>query len=190
MSRHGESVNNTLNIIGGNSHLSNKGKKYSDFLSEYFIHEELTVWISDLTRTKETVSTLASTLSSTPTIWKNLNEINAGDFDGLILDNIKAYYPKLYQTRNNDKLNKSYPNGESYIDLQKRVVKVLKNINMEKNDILLIVAHQAVCRVIYSYFTKEPLSDCTNIDIDLHTIYELIGKKFIKSQGMQLQPKE
>lgn len=179
MSRHGESLNNVKNIIGGDCHISKEGHKYSSFLSKYFNStgtiSNLSVWTSSLKRTIET----ASNINSNPKIWKNLDEINSGDFDGLVLDNIKLYYPELYKNRNNDKLNQNYPNGENYLDLQKRVTKVLKNIDMNKNDTLLIVAHKAVCRVIYSHFTQNPLSKCTNIDINLHTIYKLDNNKFI-----------
>ena len=170
MSRHGESVNNMLNIIGGNCGITEKGKEYRQFLGDYFSDEpNLTVWTSELIRTKET----ASEISATQVAWEHLNEIHAGDFNGFILDDVKNNYPDLYHRRNNDKLHKSYPNGESYLDLQKRVVNVLDKIDMSSDDILLIVAHQAVCRVIYSYFTKTPLSECTNMKIDLHTLYKL-----------------
>jgi len=177
MTRHGESINNINNVIGGDCHISERGQTYSNFLSDYFssLNSEVTVWTSELKRTKET----AANISSPGMHWKPLNEIDAGDFDGLVLDNIMADYPELYRSRNNDKLNKSYPNGESYLDLQKRVIKILTKIDMTQNGTLLIVAHQAVCRVIYSYFTKTPLSECINTAIDLHTIYKLSNNKFI-----------
>ena len=181
MTRHGESVNNIKNIIGGDCHISERGQKYNNFLTNYFSssNSDVSVWTSELKRTKET----AVNISSQPRSWKNLNEIDSGDFDGLVLDNIRTNYPELYRIRNNDKLNESYPNGESYLDLQKRVIKVLTKIDMKKNDTLLIVAHQAVCRVIYSYFTKTPLSDCTDTTIDLHTVYKLSNNKFLPIQS-------
>jgi len=172
MSRHGESLNNTHNIIGGNCHISERGEEYSQLLGDYFSStQNLTVWTSELKRTKETASKINA--KQTVVAWKNLNEIHSGNFDGFVLDDIKTNYPDLYLLRNNDKLTKSYPNGESYLDLYKRVSTVLDNIDTPQNGTLLIVAHHAVCRVIYSYFTHKPLSECTNIQINLHTLYEL-----------------
>ena len=85
MSRHGESINNYLNIIGGDCNLSEKGIKYSKCLGYYFKDiKNLSVWTSNLKRTKET----ASSITSNPVVWEELNEINSGDFDGLILDDI------------------------------------------------------------------------------------------------------
>ena len=79
--------------------------------------------------------------------------------------------------RNNDKINNCYPNGESYIDVYDRVSRVLDQI--KESDTILIICHQAVCRTIIAYFTKKPLSECVNIPIDLHTLYELKKNDFI-----------
>uniref|UniRef100_A0A6C0JN28 Phosphoglycerate mutase (2,3-diphosphoglycerate-dependent) n=1 Tax=viral metagenome TaxID=1070528 RepID=A0A6C0JN28_9ZZZZ len=173
MSRHGQSTNNVLGIIGGDCHITEKGVKYRDFLGEYFKHTEISVWTSQLIRTKET----ASSITSNPTEWEDLNEIHSGDFEGLVLDNIRANYPKIYMKRNNDKVNNCYPNGESYIDVYDRVSRVLDQI--KESDTILIICHQAVCRTIIAYFTKKPLSECVNIPIDLHTLYELKKNDFI-----------
>ena len=51
---------------------------------------------------------------------------------------------------------------------------------MTQDNTLLIIAHQAVCRVIYSYFTKKPLNECTDMKIKLHTLYKLEGDTFIQ----------
>lgn len=176
MSRHGESLNNVLNIIGGDCRLSEHGKTYSKFLRNYFSNSNLTVWTSNLKRTKETAEGLSSNIIA----LSNLNEINAGDFDGLDLNNIRTNYPNQYLIRDNNKLTERYPNGESYLDLQNRVLPVIDCIDMSNsNSSLLIISHQAVCRVIYSYFTKRSLSDCIDTKIDLHNIYKLVDGEFI-----------
>jgi broad specificity phosphatase PhoE len=173
MSRHGESINNIKGVIGGDCHISKRGEKYRDFLGRYFKNVKITVLTSKLSRTKET----AARITSNPIECGKLNEIHAGDFEGLYLDNIKANYPELYIKRNNDKVNNNYPNGENYKDVYNRVSDVLDTI--KATDTILIIGHQAVCRAIYAYFTNTDLSECVNIDIDLHTIYELKGDKFI-----------
>jgi broad specificity phosphatase PhoE len=179
MSRHGESLNNVLNIIGGDCHLSERGKKYNKFLCNFFVKKKISVWTSSLKRTKET----AIGISDDTITCVNLNEIDSGNFDGLTIDNIKTNYPLQYKIRNDNKLSKSYPNGESYLDLQERVISVLKYIDMSLNTSLgsnlLIIGHQAVCRVIYSYFTQIPLEECINTKIELHTLYEFGCNNFM-----------
>jgi 6-phosphofructo-2-kinase/fructose-2,6-biphosphatase len=46
-----------------------------------------------------------------------LNEINAGDFDGLSYEDIAEMDPVEFAKRDQDKLRYRYPNGESYIDV-------------------------------------------------------------------------
>ena len=176
ISRHGESQNNLSGIIGGDCHLSEYGKEYGEYLGKYFSYtQNLSVWTSKLKRTKETIVHI----NSPSTEWKFLNEIHAGDFDNLKLSDIKTQYPILYNARNSDKINNSYPNGETYLDLQKRVEQVLNNIDMSIHGTLLIIAHQAVCRVIMAYFSNKPLLNYVNKPIHLHTIYKLYDNNFI-----------
>ncbi len=97
----------------------------------------------------------------------------------MVLDDIKILYPIVYQNRNSDKLNHKYPNGDSYLDLQDRVYKVLDTIDMDTEGTLLIVAHQAVCRLIHFYFTQTPVNECTNIQIDLHALPVRVSEVFL-----------
>ncbi len=175
MSRHGESINNILNIIGGDCNITEKGKEYSKILGKYFANTTLDVYTSKLKRTKET----AAFITSNPIELSDLNEIHSGDFEGLLLDDIITNFPDLYEIRNKDKLNNRYPNGENYNDLYNRVIVALDTITKSDKKIL-IIGHQAVCRVIYSYFTKTPLSECVDVKIDLHSLYELKKQEFIQ----------
>ena len=173
ISRHGESVNNVKNIIGGDCYITEKGRQYSKFLGKYFNNKKIFVWTSSLKRTKETADRIVADKKE----WKELDEIHSGDYEGMSITDIQDIHPEKYNIRNFDKVRNSYPNGETYIDLQKRVYPILDTINMNNNDILLIIAHKAVCRVIYSYFTKKSLDDCVDIEIYLHTLYKIDGPK-------------
>ena len=174
ISRHGESVNNINNIIGGDCHLTEKGKRFGLFLRDYFkVEEFLTVWTSKLIRTIETAEKITNACTKQ---WEELNEIDSGDFDGFDLKHIQDMHPEQYKHRNDDKLNKSYPNGENYKDLQRRVYKVLDTIDMTQDGTLLIISHKAISRVIHSYFTRTPID--TSIQIKLNTLYKLENGEF------------
>ena len=41
MTRHGESVNNILNIIGGDCNITKKGEEYSKILGSYFNNKKI-----------------------------------------------------------------------------------------------------------------------------------------------------
>ena len=79
---------------------------------------------------------------------------------------------KEYNNRKNDKLNYRYPRGESYKDLIIRAQKIIYEIeNTDKP--ILIVSHQAILRVIYSYFMNIDNLNMTNLNIPLNTIIKL-----------------
>jgi 6-phosphofructo-2-kinase/fructose-2,6-biphosphatase 2 len=177
ITRHGESINNTLNIIGGDCKITEKGLEYAKFLGSYLKNENnLTVWTSQLIRTKET----AEEITNRYTEYKELNEIDSGIFDGVSIDYIKEYCPTIYKLREENKVINRYPEGENYLNVQKRVYKLLDTIDMEKDGILLIICHQAISRIVYSYFSGISIYDCVNIKIDLHTLYKIEDKKLIK----------
>ena len=174
-SRHGESVNNKMNIIGGDCSLSENGRNYSNNLKEHFNNtKDLKILTSKLKRTIET----AEKINAPKEHLEELNEIYSGDFENFNLDFIQKEYDDIYTYRNEDKINRSYPNGENYNDLQKRVTKVLEKIDLSKDGTLLIISHKAVSRIIYSFFTKTILDP--NLKIELNILYMLENKKFQK----------
>lgn len=180
ITRHGESLNNTLNIIGGDCKITQKGLEYGKFLGIYFkdkIQENnLTVLTSQLIRTKET----AEEFTNKYVEYKELNEIYSGIFEGVSLDYVKENCPIIYKSREENKVYNRYPQGENYIDLKKRVYKLLDTIDITKEGILLIISHQAICRVIYSYFSKLSLDECINIKINLNTLYKIEDELLIE----------
>ena len=72
--------------------------------------------------------------------WKTLNEIDAGDYDGLTYEEIKARYPEEFSCRHGDKFLYRYPNGESYEDLVARMEPVIMELERKEN--VVVVGHQ------------------------------------------------
>jgi broad specificity phosphatase PhoE len=167
ITRHGESLNNISNIIGGDSELTENGLNYSKYLEKYFRDIDIEIYTSSLKRTIQT----GSIIKSKHKIIQELNEIHSGDFEGFKLDEIKINYPIEYVKRNNDKYNNKYPNGESYKDLKHKIYPILDMIDMYDKRPLLIICHKAICRILFSYFSNKSLKNSTNIDIDLHKLY-------------------
>ena len=48
---------------------------------------------------------------------RQLNEIEAGDFDGMTYEDVAEMHPVEFADRDADKLRYRYPNGESYVDV-------------------------------------------------------------------------
>jgi 6-phosphofructo-2-kinase / fructose-2,6-biphosphatase 2 len=83
-SRHGESINNTKELIGGDSLLSERGLKYGTCLRKFFLAQEenfddLKKYCSTLKRTQQTISFVDGIGKEDPIIKKEIDEIDAGN---------------------------------------------------------------------------------------------------------------
>jgi broad specificity phosphatase PhoE/adenylylsulfate kinase-like enzyme len=173
LTRHGESLYNVAGKIGGDSGLSPRGEAFASRLARWFESEraegdDLVVFTSTLVRTVDTARWLRR-----PTIeWRALDEIYAGDCDGLTYDEIREQHPGEYEARSHDKLEYRYPRGESYRDVIRRLEPVIVEIERERSPIL-VIAHQAVLRALYAYLMDKPPRECPFLSMPLHTVIEL-----------------
>jgi 6-phosphofructo-2-kinase / fructose-2,6-biphosphatase 2 len=170
LTRHGESLYNLENKIGGNSDLSKNGILYAKKLAIYMNNtiKNYELYCSTLIRTINTSKELTKNIK----ICKCLDEINAGIFENKSFDEVEELYTEEFNERQNNKLNYRYPSGESYLDLIDRLRTFVFDIE-NNNNIVIIIAHQAILRVIYGYFMGIKIEDIPYIKIPLHTIIEL-----------------
>jgi len=182
LSRHGESMYNKEDRIGGNPNLSPDGYAYSRILSDYVNRLDIKfVMTSELIRTIETAQSI-----NHPKMNMNcLNEINSGICEHLTYEEVRVKYPEIYAARNNDKYNYRYPQGESYDDLVIRLKPIFDMIDRSTGPIL-IIAHQAVLRVIYGVLMNIDKYRFPYISIPLHTLIRLNISKFHKSESIDM----
>lgn len=146
--RHGESLFNQEDRVGGDSELSENGQKYVKFLREFFdneskkenfdhYEEKPKLFTSTLIRAKTTAKGIKLP-GIEPLSLKILDEINAGILDGLTYSDIKKAYPMDYQERDNDKLRYRYPRGESYLDLIQRIEPIIFEIERSKGPVIIV----------------------------------------------------
>ena len=103
--------------------------------------------------------------------WKTLNEIDSGVCDDLTYEDIQHDMPEEFARRNADKFRYRYPRGESYEDLVARLEPVI--MEMERQDSLLIIGHQAVIRCLLGYYMETPEADLPWLEVPLHTVIKL-----------------
>jgi len=78
-----------------------------------------------------------------------------GVCEGLTYEEMQDKFPQEFAWRDQDKLRYRYPWGESYVDIMARLDPVL--LELEHEDNVLVVSHQAVLRCILGYFLhKKP----------------------------------
>lgn len=180
--RHGQSQFNLCGQIGGDSLLSPSGAQYATELASFirnFPREERvsSIWTSTLRRTIETAKELVD-LDGIPSVqWRALDEIDAGVCDGMTYNEIKETMSQEWEARKKDKLRYRYPRGESYLDIVARVEPVIIELERQRAPVL-VVAHQAVLRVLYAYFTGSPQENIPFIEMPLHTVIEITPHQF------------
>ncbi|MEQ1568858.1 MAG: 6-phosphofructo-2-kinase/fructose-2,6-bisphosphatase [Myxococcota bacterium] len=176
LTRHGQSEYNVLQRIGGDSPLTARGRAFAERLASWLppvVGRPPQVWTSTLRRTIDTASALP--WGSTPV--KNLDEIDAGSFDGWTYDEIVERRPEEAEARSADKLRYRYPRGESYEDLIARLDPVIIEIERQREPVV-VVAHQAIVRCLYGYFADQAPERCPHLHVPLHTVISLVPRAY------------
>ncbi len=121
---------------------------------------------SDLRRSRETARIIVEHLSpgkkgAEPIT--GLREIDLGAWDGLTMEAVKREAPDAWRRRGEDPAGFRPPGGESFADLQDRVVPVFEALARETPGRLVIVGHAGVNRVIL----------CRILGMDLVNLFRL-----------------
>lgn len=197
LSRHGQSEYNKLGKIGGDSELSAAGNEYAQKLAEFVEKRVLKdnagngscnpaharLWTSSLKRTISTAALIQHTVdadgwvSLRPRVWRNLDELYAGPFDGMTYAEIEAEAPEEFAERRRNKLGYRYPRGESYLDVIARLEMVINELERQR-DPVLIVGHQGVLRIIYCYLKGISREDAPVVDVPLNTVIKVVPRTY------------
>jgi len=199
LSRHGQSEYNAIGRIGGDSGISELGLAYArnlaDFCESTITRDPVTgqevaarLWTSSMRRTKETAQFIKQKpmkikdeedpsieyewIQMRPRTWHHLDELFAGSCDGMTYKEIERKYPDEFALRQKDKLAYRYPRGESYLDVIARLEPII--LEMERHrEPLLVVAHQAVLRIVYAFYTGISRAEAPYVSIPLNTVVEM-----------------
>ena len=173
LTRHGESHYNVEQRIGGDPTLTEKGLDYARALKQFLAERDasgkaVAVWTSSLKRTVTT----AEIIGRKSIAWRALDELDAGICDSLTYAEIATRHADEFQSRARDKFRYRYPRGESYADVIQRLEPLIIELERQRASVL-VVAHQAVVRVLYGYLMGKPQEECPHIPVPLHTVIEL-----------------
>ena len=140
------------------------------------------LWTSTLKRTIDTARHIPHPVlelraggvwhQMSPRVYRNLDEIFAGDCEGMTYKEIETTYNQESVLRKRDKLGYRYPRGESYLDLIARLDPLMHELE-SYSEPLLIVSHQATLRILYSYLMGLPRKDAPKVEIPLHNLIKI-----------------
>jgi len=151
------------------------------------------LWTSSLKRTKETAEFIAHPKIDmghgktweqfSHRIYRNLDEVYVGEYEGLTYEDIKRRMPEEAELRKLDKLGYRYPRGESYYDIIARLDDPIQHLGTLLEPVL-IISHQATLRLVYAFLSDIPRREAPQLSIPLHTVIKM------EFDGMSSYPKE
>ena len=166
--RHGESEANREDIFAGhlNVDLMPKGVEQAQKTAQYIV-ENYTVdkiYASDLKRAYKTGTTLADKLGMESIADKRFREIDAGEWDGIKLNELGDKYAEDFRIWRDDIANAKCTGGESVEDLRKRVFGAATEV-AENNDgkTVVIATHATPIRVMQTYVQMGSLEKMNDI---------------------------
>ena len=124
------------------------------------------VWCSDLQRARETAALVCRGWRNTVRVSADLREIHLGEWDGVAKAQIKKQFPELWRARGEDFGGFRPPGGESFADLQQRVVPVVENIADQIEGKVLLITHAGVIRVFLCNVLQMALSNLFLFHLD------------------------
>lgn len=177
--RHGQSEDNVITRIGGNSGLTEKGKAQAEALARHFrgVHIPYLFRSTKLRTRQMALPLLELRDDCQEMVLPEFDEINSGICEGMSYKEIQEKMPEEYAARAKDKFNYVYPQGEGYATLRKRVHRGLKKaLYLSGNaENIMIVGHQAVNRMILSHFLFRRTEDVPHIYIPQDQYFHIIS---------------
>ncbi len=162
--RHGQSESNAAATLTGQLDiaLTETGIKQGQAASEYIFNNYKVdrIYSSDLIRASTTVKRLSELTGICVTLNKNLREMHCGDWQGRKVSDLMAEYGEYYERWKDHDTSAFPPNGESFIDLQKRAFGEIECIRKENDGKTVVIAtHGGVIKVLTGAFLKLPMTE-------------------------------
>lgn len=177
--RHGETYFNLEDRIGGDSHLTKKGKLQAFALAEFFKKKKIPlIFTSAKIRTIQTGEPIKELQQNCEIIpLEEFNEIDSGICECMTYEEIRREMPGVFYARKADKYNYIYPKGEGYVSMNQRVeIGIKKALYLSTNSQnLMIIGHRAVNRMILSHFLYRRKEDVPYIYIPQDKFYHIVA---------------
>lgn len=166
--RHGQVVGHDQKRYNGQTDvaLTDLGVEQYHRLKERLAETPISAcYTSDLTRCVTGANIICEQFSIEPVRRSELRELNIGIWEGLTWQEIKTRWPEEWQARLDDLVNYRVPQGENLLDVQARVMPVVREIiERHKGQEVLLVGHGGVNRIVLLNAIGAPLARMFNIE--------------------------
>ena len=150
--RHGQTNSNTTGLFMGwsDEDLNEAGYAQAQALASRLANLPISsIYTSPLRRAYNTAAILAKPHQLELKVMDELIEIQAGDWQGLYMNEIQQRWPELWQQLRTDVSKVTLPNGESFGQVTDRAIRAFDTIIATNHDgYVAIVSHEVVIKVI------------------------------------------
>ena len=145
--------------------LNEKGKLQAQRLAQQFDGIKLqALYSSPLERALETAETLAQSMNLEVEKSSALNEIDFGDWTGKTFEILST--DERWRRFNSCRSMTTIPNGESFLEVQNRIVKELDVLSHQHaNAHVALVSHADIIRAAVAYFAATPIDMIERLEI-------------------------
>jgi broad specificity phosphatase PhoE len=150
--------------------LNDKGKLQAQGLAERFAEVKLeAIYSSPLERALETAEAIARVKNLEVKNNEAFNEINFGEWTEKTFDNLAT--DTVWRSFNAHRSDTQIPGGESFLEVQARVVKELERLSEDHNSArVAIVSHADVIKAAVAHFAGIPIDLIDRIEISLCSV--------------------
>jgi probable phosphomutase (TIGR03848 family) len=173
--RHGENEYVKTGKMAGRLpgvHLNERGQKQAQALGEALKDIPIkAVYSSPLERAQETAKPIAEARNLKIVTDANLLDTDVGKWQGKSLKVLRLY--KSWKIVQNAPSRFQFPEGESFIDLERRVANALEDIIRKHNkprDIVVVVFHADPIKLAVSHFLGLPLDHFQRLSCDTGSV--------------------
>lgn len=148
-----------------NTSLSERGFRQAECVGKFLSSVRFdAVLCSPLIRARETAAEIASHHSLLPEEVAGLEEVNVGQWERLDWKTIEREFPDAYRRFMADPVKNGYLGGESYAQVQDRVLPVFKLVARQySGQQIAIVAHTVINRTLLGTFLGIDLAEAQNL---------------------------
>lgn len=141
--------------------LSARGINQAEQLKELFSKLSIeAVYCSGLKRSRDTAGIIAEGCGKQAVAMPELNEIDLGEWEGKSFEEIKEKYPYEFEARGRDLFGYKTPGGESFREVQERVLRAFEEIVDSTTGDIVIVTHSGVKRSIIANLEGISIQEC------------------------------
>jgi probable phosphomutase (TIGR03848 family) len=190
--RHGENNYLLKNKLPGRMpgiHLNRQGKKQAHELARSLCQLPIkAIHCSPLERALETAEPLAEVLGLGIQLHPDLTDTDVGDWVGRSWKVLGR--TKLWKVIQQKPSTFQFPNGETFIQIQERIIRSLESItNMHGEDMIAVVFHADPIKLAVAHYLGLPLDHFQRLTVNTGSVTVLqLGRKEAILVGLNLCP--